>query len=399
MELFAYELLYRNYRSGGSTDKAMVSDGNQATSSVIIDVLTNLGLETVTAGKPAFINFTEDMILGDYATLFPTQSVVIEVLEDVVPSNELVQRCAELRQAGYILALDDFVFTGRHMALIQQANIIKMDFMNTDDVQLERIVKLFAPRGVKFLAEKVETQEEFQKALKWGYSYFQGYFFSKPTLLSSPELAPTRLNLIRLMSETNKGDFEYADMSRVVMQDMGLTVKFLRLLNYVIPHSQKGDIATIRQGMVLMGINSFRKWLYLMAMKDFAQDLPDELTSRALICARFCELIAPSFGFNSEECFMVGLFFLGETITRMPMEDFLKDIAVSSQVKNALLYDEGPLVAVLHLCNYYMNGDWDMMEPLLERHKLTPERVTNTYLRAMQWGDALLEEINQATRL
>ncbi|MCL2548569.1 MAG: EAL domain-containing protein [Symbiobacteriaceae bacterium] len=397
LEVVAYELLYRNYRSGGPQDRAVVSDGNQATSSVIIDALTNMGLQTVTAGRPAYINFTEDMILGDYATIFPPETIVIEILEDVTPSEALVQRCVELRQAGYTLALDDFVFTQRHLPLIQQANIIKMDFMQTEPEQLESLVKSFAPRGIKFLAEKVETREEMQKALAWGYEYFQGYFFSKPTVLRSSELAPMRLNLMRLMSETTKTDFEFADMSRVVMQDMGLMVKFLRLLNYVIPNVRKGGIGTIRQGMVLMGINSFRKWLYLMAMKDFAEDLPDELTRKALISARFCELLAPRFSYNSDECFIVGLFSLGETIMNMSMYDILKDLAVSEQVKEALLYDDGPLAQVLDLSERYINGDWDDLEEYLSElgNRIKIEDLTRLYYIAVQWCDELQEEMNK----
>lgn len=394
-EVYAYELLYRSTRAH---DRAEVQDGDQATSSVIIDALTNIGLETVTTNKPAFINFTENMILNDYATLFPQQSIVIEILEDVTPSDALIRRCTELRNAGYILALDDFVFTERHLALIQQAHIIKMDFMLSDQAQLQNIVRSFSPRGIKFLAEKVETHEDFQKALSWGYEYFQGYFFSKPTLLRSSELAPMRLSMMRLMSASSKSDFEFAEMARGVMQDMGLMVKFLKLLNFVIPSANKGGIATVRQGLVLLGINSFRKWLYLMAMKDFAQDLPDEMTRMALICARFCELYGQLLGFDSDECFMIGLFALGETVMNMSMEDILRDLAISEQAKATLINRQGPLAQVLNLCLIYMEGDFEQVETMIEGEVFSMEAIAGIYIEAMRWCDNLESEMSQIAK-
>ena len=209
-----------------------------------------------------------------------------------------------------------------------------------------------------------------------------------------------RMNMMRLMSETTKSDFEFAEMSRVVMQDMGLMVKFLRLLNYVIPNVKKGGIGTIRQGMVLMGINSFRKWLYLMAMKDFAQDLPDELTSKALICARFCELIAPRFSYNSDECFIVGLFSLGETIMNMSMYDILRDLAVSEQVKEALLYRDGPLAQVLELSERYIEGKWDELEQSLREpgRRISLDDIANYYYIAVQWCDELQDEMSKVSQ-
>jgi EAL and modified HD-GYP domain-containing signal transduction protein len=398
MEVVAYELLYRNYRSGGPTDRAVVSDGNQATSSVIIDALTNLGLNTVTAGKPAFINFTEDMILKEYATILPPESIVIELLEDINPTAEMVQKCTELRQAGYTLALDDFVLTNNHLELIKQAHIIKMDFMSTEAEQLINIPKLFIPWGIKFLAEKVETHDDYQNALEWGYEYFQGYFFSKPTVLRSVELAPMRLNLMRLMGETSKTDFEFAEMARMVMQDLGLTVKFLRLLNYVIPSAQRGGISTVRQGMVLLGVVSFRKWLYLMVLKDFALDLPDEITRQALVVARFCELYARACNLNSDEYFLMGLFSLGETIMSMTMEEILRDLVVSPGVKDALLHHEGPLAKTLDLFYSYVDGDWDEVERMISGTRLDVDHLSQIYLEAVQWSDALQEEMAKVVR-
>jgi len=387
----AYELLYRGY---GDLQNANVVDGNHATSSVIVDALINIGLGSVTDSKKAFINFTESMILGDYALTLNTEDVVIEVLEDVAVTDELVGKCKQLRELGYTIALDDFVFDKKYIPLIQQAHIIKMDFMSSDRDALFGIVRTFKPLGVKFLAEKVETQEDFRLALELGYDLFQGYFFSKPMLVRAKELASMKLSLMRLLSATSKSDFEFAEMSSIVMQDMGMTVKFLKLLNYVVPTQGKGSINSIRQGMVLIGIASFRKWLYLISMKDMARDLPDELTVQALLLAKLCEALAKHFSLNPDECFLVGLFSLAETILNSPMTEILRDIAVTDDIRSALINDYGILADVLYLCKCYISGDFNEVDVLLRGNtELTVDIVGKYYLDAVKWCDDLQRDI------
>ena len=395
-EVVAYELLYRSQRTGASSDRAEFIDGDRATSSVVIDALLNIGLDSLTSNKPAFINFTEGMILDDYISMLPKESIVVELLEDVQPSKDLLQRCLQIRIEGYTLALDDFVFSDDHLPLLLLANIVKMDFMNTSATQLKAIVQKYAPTGIRFLAEKVETQQDYQRALEWGYEYFQGYFFAKPTVVRAAALTPSRLNLTRLMHETSKPDFDFTAMSKMIMQDMGLTMKFLKLMGFILPGAKRRGVASVRQGLVMIGNNSVRKWIYLLAMKDFAQDLPDELTRIALTASRFCESYGRRLGYSSDECFMVGLFAHGESIMNLPMVDILRDLAVSSDVKDALIYKQGVLSKVLELFLAYIQGDWKLVEELLAITGVPIEDVVAFYLEAVSWSDSLQHEVSVA---
>jgi EAL and modified HD-GYP domain-containing signal transduction protein len=179
LDVYGYELLFRsshnNFYDG--------LDENVATSSVISSSLSVIGLENLTGSKRAFINFPYEMLIKEVATTLPKESVVIEVLENVYPDYDIINACKKLKQLGYILALDDFVLKPEYRPLIELADIIKVDFLLTrSDERKSIMTKINSPK-IKFLAEKVENKAEYDQAFQLGYSYFQGYFLSKPVII------------------------------------------------------------------------------------------------------------------------------------------------------------------------------------------------------------------------
>lgn len=179
LNIFGYELLFRS----GHNNFYDGLDENVATSSVISSSLSVIGMENLTGNKKAFINFPYEMLINGTATTLPKESVVIEVLENVYPDFDIINACKKLKQLGYILALDDFLLKPEYHPLIELADIIKIDFLLTPSEERESIIKKINSPNIKFLAEKVETKEEYEQALKLGYSYFQGYFLSKPVII------------------------------------------------------------------------------------------------------------------------------------------------------------------------------------------------------------------------
>jgi EAL and modified HD-GYP domain-containing signal transduction protein len=199
-DVVAYELLFRN---NNEHNKFNNIDGDVATSKVIINSFLLIGINNLTNGKKAFINFTENLILNDIASLLPKEYVTIEILESVTPSKDIIRSCKNLKQAGYTIALDDFVLLDNLDELIKLADIIKIDFTITKGNKrkevMDKILKINSK--IKFLAEKIETREDFTIAASMGYSLFQGYFFSKPTIFNGKDIF-THNN--KILKEINK---------------------------------------------------------------------------------------------------------------------------------------------------------------------------------------------------
>jgi len=226
-KVYAYELLFRS----GPANVFPDVDPNHASARVITDSLFNLGLQTLTGGKLAFINMTRDLLVGDYASMLPKDEIVIEVLEDVKPDAKVIEVCRQLRDAGYLIALDDFTETPEKAPLVALASIIKVDFLATQKETRRSLVQRFAPRGIRLLAEKVETQEAFQEAVDLDYTYFQGYFFAKPAVLKAKSAPECRLTYLALLQEVVKREVDLRKVASVIGRDVTLSYKLLRFIN------------------------------------------------------------------------------------------------------------------------------------------------------------------------
>ncbi len=226
-KLYAYELLFRT----GMTNAFPDMDGETATSSLLSSSFFTVGIEQISGGHRTFINFTEDLLLKGAPTMLPAGNVVVEVLEDVHPTEEVIDSCKSLVAKGYDLALDDFVFTDEWLPLVKIAKVIKIDFRLTPIEEIEKIVAIIKQYKCKLLAEKIETYDEFQQALDMGFVYFQGYFFAKPEILKNKDIPSSQLTLLQLITEVNRTEFDVTTLERLINQDVSVSFKLLKYLN------------------------------------------------------------------------------------------------------------------------------------------------------------------------
>jgi EAL and modified HD-GYP domain-containing signal transduction protein len=180
LDVVAYELLFRS----GCTNWADIADGEYATSQVIHNVFMEIGLESLVGSKRAFINLTRDFILHHDTAMFPTDRVVLEILEDIVVDAELIAAVRALSHQGYTIALDDFVFHEHLRPLVEVADIIKVDVLALDRPALWQNVASLAQYDVELLAEKVETRDDLACCWELGFDYFQGYFLCEPDIVT-----------------------------------------------------------------------------------------------------------------------------------------------------------------------------------------------------------------------
>ncbi len=207
--LFAYELLYRGVELSSLANVG----GNHATSTLLTSSFFTEGLEKISGNKPCFVNFTEDLLLENIIERLPVDTIVVEVLEDVQPTSEIIAACRKLKNFGYTIALDDFVYHPKYIPLIELADIIKIDFFLTPVDEIHNTLDYLSPYDIDFLAEKVETVEEFIKARDLGFKYFQGYFFARPEVMRIKELTTSKIILFKLLCEINKKDVSGSEIS------------------------------------------------------------------------------------------------------------------------------------------------------------------------------------------
>ncbi len=382
-QTFGYELLYRAARE----DFARISDPEGASRRVLDDLLM-LGIDELTRGRHVFLNCTQEVLTQRLVELLPTRNLVLEVLETIVADHTLVQSCAELKAAGYSLALDDFVPNPNTLPLVEFVDYIKIDFRALTADQCRELVHRFGNK-VQFVAEKIETHAEYASARAMGCTLFQGYFFAEPALLTVRQISSMYTNYVRLLAVTCKPDLDFFAVEAIIKTDVALCYKLLRFLNSA-AFCLGSDITSLRQALVILGENAIRRWVCVSAAAAAAEGKPAELLTLALLRARFCELLAGHARCNPYHGFMVGLFSLISALLDMPLENILTRVELPTDVHQALLGQPGRLRALLDLVGSYRYGDWDAVTAQSANLEVSQQQVTSCYLEAARSADSLM---------
>lgn len=387
-KVYAYEILFR---SGLKNAFDPNLDGNVATQSVMVNAMLDFGMNKLVSDKRAFINFTEQNLLNRAPKLLPSENVVVEILETVQPTPEILQVVQELKEAGYKIALDDFVLMPGYEPLINMADIIKVDFRITTDPEERKNLREILPKHVRLLAEKIETEEEFQQALDFGYVLFQGYFFCKPAVLHQKRLTSNALSKMRLLREINRQNIDFSSITGVISSDTNLVHKLLTYINSA-GVGLNNHVSNLKQATVLLGASGVRRWVTLVSLQTFSEDKPPELFTLSLLRAKFCEIIAGELkrpGLTSDTAFLLGMFSLLDVLLSLPMDDVLKEVSLSDELSDALRGKDNDLRRLLDLVVAYEKGDWETVITCCARESLQPEQLQPTYDKVLEWYNIL----------
>ncbi len=385
-KIFGYELLFR----GGTSNAFPDIDGDTATSKVLANSFFNFGIEHIAGGKKAFVNFTQELLIKKVPLMFPVDTLVVEVLENVKPEKEVIEACKEIASQGYGIALDDFFYETGLDPLIALANIIKMDFRATPIDTIQEYVEKLSKYPVKFLAEKVETHEEFQTALEMGFEYFQGYFFSKPQIVAGKDVSPSKITLVQIVAEANKEDFNFEELEKLIARDVSMSYKLMRYINSAF-FRRVHEVSSIKQAIVMLGEMGLRRFISLIVMAKLASDKPSELIRTSIVRARLCEQLGqygPS-GIDGSELFTLGLFSLIDAIMDQEMESLMEKLPLSENIKKALVSGEGVLGQYLRLAQCYEAGDWKGFAESVKKLGIDEEKVPECYMEALGWANSL----------
>ena len=388
-EIFAYELLFRSTKEQGAY---AAIDGNKATAQVLENSLLTIGLSELTHHRPAFINFPAEVLLSPFVLELPPDEIVVEILETVVPTPEIVARCRLLKERGIKLALDDFIFAPEFQELIELADYVKIDFRLTQGEDRWALVKRMARHGLVFLAEKVESRAEYRDAVDNGYSLLQGYFFSKPEVVAGKTMQLAEQSAMLFLQELAKEEVDYRQLETVIRHDVPLSYKILRFINSPYFGFRK-EITSIRQTLTLIGQRELHKWACLLVLSSLNTDKPTELMTMALVRARFSELIAGQLRYtNPSDFFLGGMFSLIDAFLDCPMTEAAAKLPIKEEIKAALLGTANQVGMILQLVNAYEKGNWEQGRMFAMAIGLSESWLADAYYQAELWSGRYFEQ-------
>lgn len=395
-QVHAYELLYRAH--AGCTEYTG-TDEDRTTLEVLAGSLLTIGLNRLAGGKKVFVNFGRNLLVDGLIPMLPKERVVIEVLETTEPDEEVLASCRKLRALGYTIVLDDFEWHPRFEELVSIAHMIKIDMRVTPRAEQERLVGEYGPRGIRMLAEKVETREEFEWAASIGYDYFQGYFFARPAIISGTEIQPVVATCLQLLRQLQSPEMDFKKLEASIAKDVGLTYKLFRYVNSVL-FAHHGNIESIRRALMELGADGIRRWVTIASLPRLAKNKPEELVACALIRARFSESLArlagdPTFA----SAYLTGMFSLLDALLDRPLEEALDEVGLDAQLNEVLLgtAPADKMLARIHaLVRSYEAGEWEQAHRSAAGLGLTDDGVGQAYVEATEWATEILRGLHFA---
>lgn len=378
--VFGYELLFRD----GLENCFHAADSDAASRSTVDSSLL-MGIDLLCEGRRAFVNCTRDVLLRDYVMLLPSSHTIVEVLESVAADEAILTACQRLKEAGYLIALDDFVANDPRVALIELADIIKVDLRRTTEQERGVMVKRYGPWQRRMLAEKVETRQELVVARDQGFLYFQGFFFRRPEVMATHEIPANRVNYLRMLQAVAQESLDLREIEKIIKGEASLCYRLLRYLNSAL-FAFSNEIHSVRHALSMMGEREIRRWVRLVATLGAAQQKSSELVLSALVRARFCELLGSRVPHGDSDLFFLGLLSLMDVILEIPMTSLVEKVPLDREIKSVLLGGGNRLRPIYQLMMAQESGAWQESAQLAKQLRLNESGVAEFYWQAMHWA-------------
>jgi EAL and modified HD-GYP domain-containing signal transduction protein len=386
----AYELLFRSFNGQNS---AVFDDGNVATTEVLKNLLINFGVEKLSGGKRVFINFTNELILGKFPELLRKDEVVIEILEDIYDSEETIKAIKELKKSGYTFAIDDFIFDERKTGILEFMDIVKVDFVKFTKEEIIETAKIIKKQNKILLAEKVETYEDFEFAIKHGFTMFQGYYFLRPEILESNIITTVSSVYLQMIDELNQEEVSFDRLANIAKNDLALSYSILNIVNSVAYYS-RNKINSIKTAFARLGLKEGKKIIYFNFLRSMSPiGTPSELLKKSLIRGKQAEKLAVEIGMRDkkDELFLLGMFSLINIILKKDMVSILEKLPLDMEIQDVLLGKKNDFSEVFTIIIFNEKNKMEELEVLLDKNNVTIDKFSDIYFESLQWADNIME--------
>ena len=390
----AYELLFR---ASADAQGAVFAEQRQASVRVIVNTFTIMGMNAVLGNCRGFFNVTHDVLMSEMIEALPRDRVVLEVLENVDPTPPIVERCRQLKQDGFSIALDDYVLDDPREVMLEWTDVVKVDLPPHSESELARLVEQLRRHSVQQLAEKVETRDEFELCRELGFDLYQGYFFARPVVLEGASLDSSRIALMALLQMLNR-DADTSEIVGTMKHHIDIGVNLLQLVNST-AFATRNKIATFEHAVNHLGRVQLQRWLMVLLFVDEgAGGIRSPLLQAAAHRGRLMELVVEgaldgqtSSG-QQEEAFLVGMLSLVDTLLSRPLEEIIADLNLDDTIRAALVGRAGMLGGLLSLVESVEQADLDRVCAQLEPFGLDLPALQELENQAYAWVHSLAGE-------
>lgn len=387
MNIWGYELLFRH----GEAQSAVFTDGDQATTQVIADGFA-LGVRGMGSKIKALINFPRNVLIGRSPYVLPSERCVVEILETVLPEENVMEACRELKANGYALALDDFVGDPGFEPLCEIADIIKVDILGKTPSDVMSLVNGLKGYKAWLLAEKVESIDMFNVCRHLGFKYFQGYFFSKPEIVPGRKISPSQSAKIKLLKELNESEAELSRLVEIIQTDLSISYRLLKYINSA-RFTLCGKIESIQRAVNMLGQQNLRQWLQVVILSDVnSTGRGQELVRISVLRGRFLQLLATcgKAPFSPDSMFVMGFFSVLDAILDQQMEQILDEISLAPEIKATLIDPQSEHSVWIGLLTELDRGSWGGLEEKAGQIGIPIELVDKAAIEAAIWVDEVM---------
>ena len=387
-----FELLFRS----SDVSYADIDDYSMACASVILNALTEFGIGKILGRHRGFFNVDTKMLMSDHLELLPREQVVIEMLETIEVTESVIDRCYDLKKRGFLLALDDNIYTPASIPLYEIVDIVKVDILQIPVQELSRMVAHLRKWPLALLAEKVETSEQFSLCRELGFELYQGYYFARPSVIRQKRLDSSRITLMDLLNQIMAGS-DFKAVEECFRKNPHLTYNLLRLVNSV-AFGLREKIRSLRHALMVLGEKQLLRWITL-ALFTYTdnREAVSPMLGIALVRGRLMELLVQARGKSSrgtdypEQAFIAGILSLADVLFETPMEEILDHLNLTEDIQGALISREGPLGDLLQLLEKVERNEFGAVSQLLDIYDLTTEEFLTTQMSCIGWANGLWE--------
>jgi len=381
---FGYELEFRN----SDAEFSSIDDSDPESSQIIANVFMEIGLKLLVGDKPALINLPHSFLKEKQSIPFAKDKFILEILADTKVDAELLDAVSDLSNQGFTITLKDPDLSKENASLIKFCELIKLDFTKNDRERLSRLCEQLNPLGKSLLAYKVDSHDDFEFCKSLGFTYFQGGFLSEPKVVKYKTLPLNKMLLLQILAKTQDPDVEFDELEELIGQDVGISFKFLRLINSANFGLAK-KVESLHQALMLLGLKEIKSWVSLVALSNI-DSVPQELTDMSIMRSRFCKRLAEKAGCdNPDSFFTVGMFSLLDAIMSKSMKSILKSLPLSEEINKCLIYHQGQLGEALDCAIAHEQGEWHM----IKFANLTSAEINEIYIETLEWCRSIRSQI------
>lgn len=376
--VYGYDLRFRD------AEGPQAGDDDRSAARVLTDAILTIGLDTLANKKPAFLAFSKSLLIDGAATLLPAEAIVVGIPGALGTDPAVIEACRGLHAAGYTLAIEDASDPAAD-ALLPLVKFARVD-VSRSAASVAAIAARIAARA-QIVASHVESASDFAAAKAAGCRYFQGFYFCEPVMRPAQALPARQMAYVNLLTALNRASLTIAELEDLVKRDVSLAYRVLRSVNSAAFGGGR-EITSIRQALVLLGIDQVRKWASVWSMAGLGGGNVSETMSLALIRARCCELIGKRLSGTeaADQMFLLGLCSLLDTILSRPMEVAIADVQVPADVRDALLGERNFARVVLDAVIAVERADWARAASLAGEAGIPEQVLSKAYADALPWA-------------